>query len=213
MVLIDQVSWVNKDEHHQGVGQLQVEEIAKNSSSFILDLYGNQETLFGTFFAKGEEVDLSPWIEQWIPSKHKLVESRGSFVMWASIKDKSLQSVQLDLSNSRFDWQNPNDISTENNIKVAVLGGQINASPINNEWLFNLNNLTMQINDNVLLSNWLGKIDQTGALSLQHKQPIKLAPVLPMLALAMEPDQTESLEATATSSDVKLFRYSSYFRR
>lgn len=195
VVLIDQVSWVNKDEHHQGVGQLQVEEIAKNSSSFILDLYGNQEALFGTFFAKGEEVDLSPWIEQWIPSNHKLVESRGSFVMWASIKDKSLQSVQLDLSNSRFDWQNPDNVSAENNIKVAVLGGQINASPLNNEWLFNLNNLTMQINDNVLVSNWLGKIDQTGALSLQHKQPIKIAPVLPMLALALEPGQMESLES------------------
>jgi uncharacterized protein (TIGR02099 family) len=207
VVLIDQVSWVNKDEHHQGVGQMQIEEIAKNSSSFILDLYGNQETLYGTFFAKGEEVDLSPWVEQLIPSKHKLIESRGSFVMWATIKDKSLQSVQLDLSNSRFDWQNPDNLSTENNIKVAVLGGQINARPTENEWLFNLNNLTMQINDNVLVSNWLGKIDKTGSVSLQHKQPLKLAPLLPMLTLAMDPKQTESLEslqpqATLNSLDI-----------
>jgi len=194
VVLIDQVSWVNKDEHHQGVGQLQVEEIAKNSASFILDLYGNQETLYGTFFAKGKEVDLSPWVEQWIPSKHKLIESRGSFVMWATIKEKSLQSVQLDLSNSRFDWQDPENPNPENNLKVAVLGGQINASPMNSEWLFNLNNLTMQINDNVLVSNWLGKIDKTGAISLQHNQPLKLASVLPMLTLAMEPEQAKSLE-------------------
>ena len=207
VVLIDQVSWVNKDEHHQGVGQLQIEEIAKNSASFILDLYGNQDSLHGTFFAKGEEVDLSPWVEQWISSKNKLVESRGSFVMWASIKDKSLKSVQLDLSNSRFDWQNPENGNPENNLKAAVLGGQINASPVNNEWLINLNNLTMQINDNVLVSNWLGKIDQTGALTLQHNQPIKLASVLPMLALAMEPDQIKSLEslqpeATLNSLDI-----------
>jgi uncharacterized protein (TIGR02099 family) len=201
VVLIDQVSWVNKDEHHQGVGQLQIEQIAKNSSSFILDLYGNQETLYGTFFAKGEEVDLSPWVEQWISSKNKLVESRGSFVMWATIKDKSIQSVQLDLSNSRFDWQNPEDL------KVAVLGGQINASPVNNEWLFNLNNLTMQINNDVLVTNWLGKIDQNGALTIQHGQPIKLASVLPMLALALEPDQTQSFtslqpQATLNSLDI-----------
>ncbi|PKG97867.1 YhdP family protein [Paraglaciecola sp. MB-3u-78] len=207
VVLIDQVSWVNKEEHHQGVGQLQIEEIAKNSTSFVLDLYGNQEKLHGTFFAKGEEVDLSPWVEQWIPSKNKLVESRSSFVMWATIKDKSLQSVQLDLSNSRFDWQNPENASPENNLKAAVLGGQINASPVNNEWLFNLNNLTMQINDNVLVSNWLGKIDQTGALTLQHNHPIKLQSVLPMLALAMEPSQIQSLEslqpqATLNSLDI-----------
>jgi uncharacterized protein (TIGR02099 family) len=189
VVLIDQVSWVNKDEHHQGVGQLQIEEIAKNSSSFILDLYGNQDSLYGTFFAKGEEVDLSPWVEQWISSKNELVESRGSFVMWATIKDKSLQSVQLDLSNSRFDWKNPE------NLKASVLGGQINARPVNNEWLFNLNNLTMQINDNVLVSNWLGKLDQNGALSLQHHQPIKLATVLPIFGLTLDPNQTKSLES------------------
>lgn len=195
VVLIDQVSWVNKDEHHQGVGQMQIEEIARNSSSFILDLYGNQETLFGTFFAKGEEVDLSTWIEHWVPSKHELLESRGSFVMWATIKEKSLQSVQLDLSNSRFDWQHPNKDNSENNTKVAVLGGQINASPVNDEWLFNLNNLTMQINDNVLVSNWLGKVDKTGALSLQHKQPLQVASVLPMLALALEANQTELIES------------------
>jgi uncharacterized protein (TIGR02099 family) len=207
VVLMDQVSWVNKEEHHQGVGQLQIEEIAKNSTSFILDLYGKQEKLYGTFFAKGEEVDLSPWVEQWIPSKNKLVESRSSFVMWAAIKDKSIQSVQLDLSNSRFEWQNLESSSPENNIKAAVLGGQINASPINDEWLFNLNNLTMQINDNVLVTNWLGQIDQTGAFTLQHKQPLKLAAILPMLALAMEPNQVETLEslqpqATLNSLDI-----------
>lgn len=207
VVLIDQVSWVNKEEHHQGVGQLQIEEIAKNSTSFILDLYGNQEALYGTFFAKGEEVDLSPWVEQLLPSKNKLIESRSSFVMWATIKDKSLQSVQLDLSNSRFNWQNLENGNPENNIKAAVLGGQINARPVNDEWLFNLNNLTMQINDNVLVSDWLGKIDQKGALTLQHKQPIQLAPVLPMLALAVEPDQIKSLEslqpqATLNSLDI-----------
>jgi uncharacterized protein (TIGR02099 family) len=207
VVLIDQVSWVNKGEHHQGVGQLQIEEIAKNSASFILDLYGNHETLYGTFFAKGEEVDLSPWVEQWISGKNQLVESRGSFVMWATIVDKSLQSVQLDLSNSRFDWQNKEGDSLDNNLKVAVLGGQINAKPMDDEWLFNLNNLTMQINDNVLVTNWLGKIDQTGALTLQHNQPIKLASVLPMLTLALKPGHIKSFaslqpQATLNSFDI-----------
>lgn len=203
VVLIDQLSWVNKDEHHQGVGQLQIEEIAKNSASFIVDLYGDQTSLYGTFFAKGEEVDLSPWVEQWIPSKNKLVESRGSFVMWATIKDKSLQSVQLDLSNSRFDWLNPK-LGNSESLKVEVLGGQINASPVDNEWLFNLNNLTIQINDNVLVSNWLGKVEETGALSLQHHQPIKLAFVLPILALVMEPNQTKSLESLQPKATLNL---------
>lgn len=209
VILIDQVSWVNKDDHHQGVGQLQIEEIAKNSSSFILDLYGDHDTLYGTFYAKGQEVDLSPWVEQLVSSKHTLVESRGSFVMWATIKNKSLQSVQLDLSNSRFEWQNPENGQPEYNLRAAVLGGQINARPVNGEWLFNLNNLTMQINDNVLVSNWLGKIDATGDLLLQHNQPLKLASIIPMLELAMEPKQSKllaSLQPQATLNALNIHR-------
>ncbi|WP_299072319.1 YhdP family protein [uncultured Paraglaciecola sp.] len=209
VVLIDQVSWVNKGDHHQGVGQLQVEEIARNSASFVLDLYGNQENLYGTFFAKGEEVDLSPWIKQLLPSDKQLVESRGSFVMWAAIKENSLQSLQLDLSNSHFNWQSLDNATPENNLNAVILGGQVNAIPVNNEWMFNLHNLTMQINDNVLVSNWVGKIDPKGAMTLQHKQPLKLAPVLPMLNLALAPSQVsvfESLHPQATLRSIDIFR-------
>lgn len=204
VVLIDQVSWVNKGEHHQGVGQLQIQEIARNSASFVLDLYGKQNELNGTFFAEGEEVDLSPWVQQWVSSEHKLIESRGSFVMWASIEDKSLQSIQLDLSKSRFSWESQNSSYPQHNVELEVLDGQINANPVNNEWLFNLNNLTIQINDAVLVSNWLGKVSQAG-LTLQHKQPLQLAIVRPMVALALEAsgsDFLDSLQPQAILSDL-----------
>jgi uncharacterized protein (TIGR02099 family) len=209
VVLIDQVSWINKEEHHQGVGQLQIEEIAKNSAFFILDLYGNQEQLHGTFFAKGEEVDLSPWLEQLVSSEHQLVESRGSFVMWAAIEDKALQSIQLDLSNSRFNWKSPASDANDDDIQTAVLGGQINAIPLNNDWVFNLDNLTVQINDQVLVSTWLGKIDPAGNLSLQQEQPIKLAAVLPLLALGannQDMQQLATMQPQATLNSLNLNR-------
>jgi uncharacterized protein (TIGR02099 family) len=207
VVLIDQVSWVNRGDHHQGVGQLQIQEIAKNSASFVLDLYGKQNALNGTFFAKGEEVDLSPWVQEWVTSQHTLVESRGSFVMWASIENKSLQSIQLDLSKSRFNWESPDPNYPDHNVQVEVLGGQINANPVNSEWIFNLNNLSVQVNDDVLISNWLGKINQAGNLTLQHKNPLPLATVRPMLGLAMETKDIEflySLQPQATLSKLNI---------
>ncbi|MGJ8680137.1 YhdP family protein [Paraglaciecola sp.] len=190
VVLIDQVSWVNKDQHHQGVGQLQIEEIAKNSSSFILDLYGDQHTLNGTFFAKGEEVDLSPWVNQWLVTPHELVESRGSFVMWAAIGNNKVDSVQLDLSNSRFAWQTPNG-----EIKAEVLGGQISASPRQQDWLFNLNNLALQINDDVLSSDWAAHISKDGNLLLQHDQTLALSPLLDLLPLILDEQSLSSIAA------------------
>ena len=207
VVLIDQVSWVNRGDHHQGVGQLQIQEIAKNSASFVLDLYGQQDALNGTFFAEGKEVDLSPWVQEWDTSQHTLVESRGSFVMWASIENKSLQSIQLDLSKSRFNWESPDPNYPEHNVQVEVLAGQINANPVNDEWIFNLDNLSVQINDAVLVSNWLGKINQVGNLTLQHKNPLQLATLSPMLALGMQTQDIEflySLQPQATLSKLNI---------
>ncbi|WP_233267366.1 YhdP family protein [Paraglaciecola sp. L3A3] len=181
VVVIDQVSWVNKGLHHQGVGQLQIEDIAKNSASFILDLHGDEKELTGTFFAKGEEVDLSPWVEQWLVTPHELVESRGSFVMWATIGQQSVQSIQLDLSNSRFKWN-----TTQGEVTAAVLGGQISANPQQANWLFNLDNLTLQINDQVVVTNWLGKLDKTGSLVIQNKHSVSLAPILTLSPLLLD---------------------------
>ena len=208
-MLVDQVSWFNKGEHHQGVGQLQIEELAKNSASFVLDLYGNGEALNGTFYAKGEEVDISPWVEQWVTSEYELADSRGSFVMWASIQDKSIQSIQLDLSNSRFNWQTPEGNAPIKSLQASILGGQIHANPVKEDWVFNLDNLTIQINDQVLVSSWVGKKDAAGNISIQHQQPLKLATVLPMLALGTKREDMlwlDSLEPAATLNDIYLTR-------
>ena len=209
IVLIDQVSWINKEQHHQGVGQLQIEEIAKNSAFFILDLYGNQDSLYGTFFARAEDVDISPWVQKLVSSKQALLESRSSFVMWAAIEENSLQSVQLDFSKSRFEWLADESSPQEKNLKAAILGGQINATPDNKDWLVNLNDFTMQINDKVLITNWNGKFDQVGALTIEHKQPIELVATLPFLGLLLEPTQIkqlQELQPQATLNSLHFFR-------
>lgn len=202
VVLIDQVSWVNKNEHHQGVGQLQVQEIASNSASFVLDLYGGKEALKGTFYAKGEDVDLSPWVQQWMNTPHELLESRGSFVMWADIDDASVNNVQLDLSNSRFKWE-----TSSGKVNASVLGGQIRANPKGGDWLFNLDNLTVQINEQVMVTNWLGKLDYAGDLLLQHQQDINLTPLLDLLPLAIDTTELKkvsALDPTATLNSLSL---------
>ena len=184
-VLIDQVSWVNKEQRHQGRGQLQIAEIAKNSASFILDLYGNDADISGTFFAKGEELDLSPWISQWLQTPYKLTESRGSFVMWASIEQKSLSSVQLDISNSRFSWDNG-----QSKIYAAVSGGQINAAPTSYtdkaSWVINLDNFSLMLNEQLSVSTWLAKVDSAGNFTLNNAEPLDLQPFISLLPLVLD---------------------------
>lgn len=201
-VLIDQVSWVNKDDRHQGKGQLQVEEIALNSASFILDLYGQDDDLSGTFFAEGKELDLSPWLNQWLKTSYELTESRGSFVMWASIGKKSLTSIQLDLSNSRFSWSIDNEI-----ISAAVLGGQINAAPDGRDWVMNLDNLSLQINEQLSTTNWLSKLDEYDNVTIANVEPFDLAPytaLMPLLLNTAGSDFFKKLQPQAQLDKVQL---------
>ena len=198
VVLVDQVSWVNKDEHHQGVGQLQIEEIASNSASFILDLYGGKEDLEGTFYAKGEDVDLSPWLEQARVNSGELIEGRGSFVMWASIDRNALQSVQLDLSNSRVKWR-----TEEGEISAAILGGRLIAMPEQSDWLVNLNNLTTQFNDQVLVTQWAGKLDSQGGWQLASTDKFNVSPVMELLPLGLNSQQLQTLDMLSPEAQVE----------
>jgi uncharacterized protein (TIGR02099 family) len=189
MVVIEKLSWVNRDQRHQGVGRLQVEELAKNSASFTLDLYGGENNLRGNFFAKADEVDLSPWLNQWLSTRYELSESRGNFVVWASVSNNKLDSVQVDFSESRFKWADANST-----INAAILSGKINASPAAKEWLFNLQDITLQVNDEVVESNWRGILDVDGNLSIENENALKIDKFLPLLPLVLEPESYALLE-------------------
>jgi uncharacterized protein (TIGR02099 family) len=189
MVIIEKLSWVNKDERHQGVGLLQVEELAKNSASFTLDLYGAENNLQGIFFAEAAEVDLSPWLNQWLDTRYELTESRGNFVVWASVLNNKLDAVQLDFSKSRFKWTD-----ADSTIDAAILGGKINGSPLGNDWLFDLQDIALQVNDQVLESNWQGVLDIDGNLSIQHENALQIDKILPLLPLVLKPPAYALLE-------------------
>jgi len=109
-------------------------------------------------------------------------------VLWADIEENSLRSVQIDLADSRFGW-----VMDDSTIQASILGGQLNATPIGNEWAFNLNNLVLQVNDEVLVSNWLGKLSQ-GNLHISNAQAIQINSLLPLLPLTLEHDTFTFLE-------------------
>ncbi|MGY0643812.1 MAG: YhdP family protein [Paraglaciecola chathamensis] len=195
VVLVNQLLWSNKGRHHQGVGELQVEELASNSASFTLDLRGDKDSLNGTFYAKAHEVDLSPWINQWLATRYELVESRGNFVVWASIEDGDIKNAQLDLADSRFVWQ-----KEDAQIKAAILGGQLNAEPSKEGWIFNLYDLGLQANDRSQTSNWYGEINDKGQVHIQNADRVDLSAITPLLPLALNPVDFNVLQGLSPSA-------------
>lgn len=71
-IQIQQLSWLNKEQRHQGVGQLRVAELARNSARFVLDLSGSKDSFNGTFYAEAEDLDLTPWIKALVPTEYEI---------------------------------------------------------------------------------------------------------------------------------------------
>lgn len=198
VIQIEQLSWANQDRHHQGVGQLRVKELTNNSASFTLDLYGSKRNLKGTFFAKGEELDLSPWLNQLVRSDEVLSESRGNFTFWAGIENSKLTSIQMELADSRFSWQ-----GEDSQISTIIQGGNFRAAPDANGWAFNLDNLTLQTTQQKSwVTNWAGHLDKDGGLNVFSLQPFILEPLRPVLPLFLDEKAGQTLADLAPQAKI-----------
>ena len=175
LIDVQQLSWVNQGEKHQGVGKLRVVELANNSAFFGLNLRGSQDNLNGTFYASGAELDLTPWINQWFKTQYDLTESRGNFVFWAGIEQSRVTGVQVELSESQFKWSTPSS-----DVLASVLGGELRAVPSNQGWDLNLDNLILQAGGNSLVSSWSGRVNQEGHLFINSLQPVNIAALVPI---------------------------------
>jgi uncharacterized protein (TIGR02099 family) len=201
LIQIAQLSWANKDNRHQGVGELRVKELTSNSASFTLDLYGEKNDLRGTFFAKGEELDLAPWLNQLIRSDETLTESRANFTFWAGIENSELTSMQLALADSRFSWQ-----GMDKTISATIQGGNFRASPEVDGWVFNLDDLSLNISgEEDWLTSWAGHLDKRGGFTFRSLNPFNLAPLVPILPLFLDQDTSQSLTKLAVQGQIDQF--------
>ena len=195
-ILVQQLSWLNKGTRHQGVGELKVAELANNSARFVLDLAGTRNDLEGTFYAKGEDLDLAPWVNAFAPVAYDLQESRGNFEFWADLYNSQVTSIQANLSESRFAWQ---DKTSDTSLETNLIKGQFLARPHRNGWLFNMSELMLMVEDQVLTSHWAGELTKSGLLTLNNLQPINLAPALPITKLLLGTNTAEQILALSPS--------------
>lgn len=181
LIQVQQLSWVNKDERHQAVGQLRVVELANNSTTFMLDLTGNKDNLSGTFYARGEELDLSPWLNQLIRTQNQLTQSRGNFTFWAELNQSRIESVQMQLDKSEFSWTSP-----ESKVDAAIIGGNIRGVPDQFGWQVNIDDLILESNQQSLVTSWKGHIGRDGNTHFNMQAPVNLQSLLPVLPLAFD---------------------------
>ncbi len=197
IIQVQQLSWVNRDSHHQGVGNMKVVELANNSASFILDLYGDKDNLNGTFQAVAEELDLSPWLNQLVKSDNQLTESRGNFVFWAGIEKSRVTGAQVQFDNSVFTWETP-----ERTISTSILGGELRAVPDARGWKLNLENLAMQTDGQSLITSWAGHVDRRGYSQFNSTSVLDIKALLPVLPLVLDTSTADFVSKLDPSAKV-----------
>ncbi|XOV79565.1 MAG: YhdP family protein [Aestuariibacter sp.] len=198
-IQIQQLSWLNKNERHQGVGQMRVAELARNSASFVMDLYGSKDNFQGMFYAEAEDLDISPWLKALIPTEYELQRSRGNFKLWAGILNSNVTFVQANIKDSRFAWQSE---ASDDNVTANLVRGDFAAKPVEDGWEFNFDDFTLLINERAITSNWSGKLDQEGSFYLNAIDAVNLTPMLPMVGVMMGEDVAEQVNALAPTIEL-----------
>ncbi|TDF34536.1 TIGR02099 family protein [Alteromonadaceae bacterium M269] len=196
-IILQQLFWRNEGERHQGVGVMRVLELASNSASFTLNLTGNADNLEGVFFARGRELDISPWLKNYLHEEKTLQESRANFVLWANIGESELTSTRVTIEPSEFSWQ---DVNTGENYELLVKAGDLFAQPDlasrgSGEWQFELRDLTLQAQDEVDAK--IGLVGQSAqdALTIELSDSFNLNPLLPVASAFLTESSYNQLEA------------------
>lgn len=184
-IQIQQLSWLNQGLRHQGVGQMRVDELARNSARFVLDLTVEKNDVRGTFYAEAQDLDISPWMKQYLPTQYELVDSRANVKLWAGLNNSAVTSVQATFADSRVLWENnqkhsASDDQVTNSVSADIVRGEFTALPKDNGWQFNVNDLLLLIDKKAMQSNWSGEYHQ-GHLTLNNHEPLELSPMLPLI--------------------------------
>jgi len=123
-ISINQLSWKNKDNHHNAQGDVVFGNLSTKNLKLQLNLNGNsQKNLAGTVYVEGNNIDITPWLAQVIKIDNEKTDSSISFKSWLSLKEGSAEKFQVQLGDNHINWQYKNKQH-----KLSLLKGQFNTN-------------------------------------------------------------------------------------
>lgn len=195
---IDSVAWINEGEHHQGSGNIRVSELSNNSASFVVDLTGDVDILSGTFFAKADDLDVSPWLNEWLTTQYPLQASRANISAWLSVKENAFDQMHIELGGSSLSW----DAEKDTELLTEFNSGTIQARPNDAGWAFRVDQLVISQADETFVTDLVGRTDRQGNVLINTVKPISLAPVSSVLALFTGDEFTNKLKKLDVSGEL-----------
>lgn len=103
---LDNLTWVNDGNRHQGQGEVYVDGFSTNSMNVIVDLYGQRRTdIFGQIYFEAKNMDVTPWLRQLVGKHIQVKGTDANFAVWGEIKNGLVENILLDINHSKINWQ------------------------------------------------------------------------------------------------------------
>lgn len=199
---IESLSWNNFGERHQGLGRIKVADLSANSASFIIDIEGTRDKFEGVFYAKAEDLDISPWVSDFIHTKRPLAQSRANFEVWANLNDSQFTSVQAELHNSLLQWG-----SDGTETVTGITGGSLQALPNSSGWNIRVDQLVLNSSNETLTTDLVGSINKQGDVLVNTVKPVQINPFLLLLPLFMDDTSEEEIRALNPKGELATLQF------
>ena len=106
---IDDLAWVNEGNHHRGQGEMYIDGFSNNSLGFRMELYGQRRSeIFGQIYIEAQQVDITPWLTQFIGEHVAVKSTEANFQVWSDVKDGLVGAFLVDLQNTGVRWEKQN---------------------------------------------------------------------------------------------------------
>lgn len=143
LISIEEITWFNDNERHQAVGQFKLGAYAANNLSFVLDLHGTRrKDLSGQLFVEASELDISPWLGQFVAEDTKVEYSNINFRSWATINNGLFEQAQIDLGDNEIQWLKQKQME-----KLQFGQGQMLWTPSFDGWAVSSNDIHFVFGD------------------------------------------------------------------
>lgn len=105
---VPELMWLNQQERHRAQGEVTLDTPLNQYGGLKvrLDLNTKKGVIDkGQVFVTADDVDISPWLSQWVKSNSGLGEAKASLSHWIEITNGRITGSQLQIHKGEMDWQ------------------------------------------------------------------------------------------------------------
>lgn len=103
--IINKLAWLNDNDRHQGIGQIDIEGISNDTAKLVVDLNGSTlSELNGQIYVEGKNINLAGWLEKYLDDKHDQIDSSVNFQSWLTIENGHNRSLEINIDESTVSW-------------------------------------------------------------------------------------------------------------